>query len=107
LAFADQVPLVVREPVTAALGQFAPIAVRSSEPLTVMHDEVTFQLPTTLPPQAAGLEQAWPGVPELPPVPKAPALPVPAPWLAPPLLEPPPVPAAPEDEPELHATSAI
>jgi hypothetical protein len=72
--------------------------------LNVTHDELTFQVPTTLPPQAVTLGQdAPPPVPlEVPPVPvELPPAPV-----VPPVLELPPVP----DEPielELQAPKII
>lgn len=73
---------------TGAVGQPAPTRVRSKFPLTLRQDEVTFHVPTTLPPQAETLGQAppapgpapapgfptGPALPELPPAPKAPPL---------------------------------
>jgi hypothetical protein len=53
--FAVHVPVTWRDPVTDA-EQFRPIPDRSSEPDTFRHDDVAFQVPTTLPPQAITLE---------------------------------------------------
>src|SRR5580698_76649 len=68
-ALAVQVPVTWRDPLTGAEGQPAPTNVRSRSPVTWRHDEVTFQAPTRLPPQAVTLEQDPPCVPppELPP----------------------------------------
>src|ERR1039457_2978401 len=87
-----------------------PAAPGSRFPLTVRHDDVTFQAPTTSPPHGVTLVAPEQDAPPLPPVPVAPPLaelpPVP---LFPPLLELPPVPAPPlpttpplsEDDPPL------
>jgi hypothetical protein len=56
----------VSEPVTGAAEQLRPAAEGFSEPVTARHDEDTFQVPTTLPPQGVTLEQdASPPLPEL------------------------------------------
>ena len=68
---AVQVPVTCKDPVTGAVAQPAPIAIMFRFPLTFRHDAVTFQVPTTLPPQPVTFEQA-----ELPPVPAVPPLPV-------------------------------
>src|SRR6478609_1791617 len=54
-ALAVNVPLTSREPVTAVVGQPAPTNARSSSPVTFRHDDVTDQVPTTLPPQGVAL----------------------------------------------------
>jgi len=69
--------------VTGADGQLAETNVMSSSPATFRHEAVTFQVPTTLPPQSGALEHS-PGwlVPALPPFPFEPPLglpPLPAP----------------------------
>ena len=70
-ALAVHVPVTWRDPVTGADGQPAPTSDRSSAPATFRHDDVTVQVPTTLPPQGVTLEQDAP--PPLPPGPVAPA----------------------------------
>ena len=77
------VPVTWRDPVTGADGQPAPalINVMSSSPATFRHDDVTFQVPTTSPPQGLTLEQDVP--PPLPP----PAPPEPDVAPDPPMLE--------------------
>lgn len=101
---------------TGAVGQPAPINVRSRLPLTLMQEALTFQVPTTLPPHAVTFEQEAPAAPPIEPAspplpevleaPEAPPLLVIAPPLlaiAPPLL--PGVPALPAVpfEPPAHA----
>src|SRR4029079_17213803 len=66
--------LTWRVPVTGAGGQFNPASDRSTSPDTFRHDDITVQVPTTLPPQTATLVQVPPPV-ELPPVPLLPELP--------------------------------
>src|SRR5450432_1202291 len=75
-ALAVHVPVTCKEPVTGAVAQPAPTSIRSRLPLTLRHDDVTFQVPTTLPPQAVTLEQdaAAPPAPE-PPAPDIKLLP--------------------------------
>ncbi|HEX5270612.1 MAG TPA: hypothetical protein VFW33_09010, partial [Gemmataceae bacterium] len=51
-----QVPLTWSDPVINADVQPAPTTDGSSVPLTVRHDDVTIQVPTTLPPQAVTFE---------------------------------------------------
>jgi hypothetical protein len=90
-ALAVHVPVTWRDPVTGAEGHPAPTNDRSKVPVTLRHDDITAQVPTTLPPQGVTLEQDPPVAPppELPAVlPPAPLLEVPA---APP-APPPPVP---------------
>lgn len=59
---------------TGADGHPAPTSDRSRAPLTVKHDDVTVQVPTTLPPQGAPFEHDPPAPPppEVPPVPGEP-----------------------------------
>src|SRR5678810_258311 len=71
-ALAVNVPVTCRDPVTGVDGQPAPTSDRSRSPLTVRHDDVTVQVPTTSPPHADTLAQeppAPPRPPELPAVP--------------------------------------
>jgi hypothetical protein len=93
-ALAVNVPVTVSMPVTGADGQPAPTSVRSSEPLTVRHDDATVQAPTMLPPHAVTLGQG------------APPLPVPAVPVVAALPEPPPEPVDPT-VPGLHAAENI
>jgi len=79
---AVHVPVVWRIPVTGTVGQPTPTKVTSMSPDIVRHEEVTFQVPTTLPPQGDTLEQAAGWLP--PPLPFPPF--EPPPLLAPPLL---------------------
>jgi hypothetical protein len=77
LASALKLPLTVKEPEIVELVQFRgsrPSHVGSRCPLTVRHDDFTFQVPTTLPPQEVPFWQEAPDPPvpvppELPPVP--------------------------------------
>jgi hypothetical protein len=73
---AVQAPVTCSDPVIGAEVQPAPTTDGSSVPLTVRQDEVTVQVPTTLPPQAVTFEQDAPAPPdaEIPP-PAAPPLP--------------------------------
>jgi hypothetical protein len=68
---AVRLPFTWSEPVTGAVEQLRLTAVGSSVPLTVRHDDTTFQVPTTLPPQVFPFEQdaGPPPAPVLPPVP--------------------------------------
>src|SRR3954447_20326320 len=75
-ALAVNVPVTASVPVTGAVGQPAPTSVRSSEPLTVRHDDATVQAPTTLPPHDMALGQGVPPLP-VPAVPVVAALPEP------------------------------
>jgi len=71
---------------------------KSSSPVTFRHDDVTVQVPTTLPPQGVTLSQDAlpPPLPELPPVSTPPELLELPPVSTPPeLLELPPVPTPP------------
>jgi hypothetical protein len=71
-ALALQVPETLKDPVTWGDGQVVPRKFdRSSWPVTVRHDDVTSQVPTTSPPHAASFEQDPPAppLPELPPLP--------------------------------------
>jgi hypothetical protein len=73
-ALAVHEPLTVSDPVAGAGGQLSPASVRSCSPVTFKHDDVTFQVPTTLPPQGATFEHEAapppaPVFPVLPPVP--------------------------------------
>src|SRR5262245_59283303 len=91
--FAVHVPLTLSEPAIVTLWQVRgsrPTSEMSSAPLSETHDDVTFQVPTTSPPQAVPLGQDGP-----PPVP-----PLPPPEL-------PPVPDGLVPEPELHAPKMI
>ena len=85
---AVHVPVTWREPVTGADGHPAPTDAKSRSPVTLRHDDVTVQDPTTSPPHGATLEQApaAPPLPERPPVATAPPLPElpPLPVLLPP-----------------------
>ena len=65
-ALAVNVPVTCSDPVTGADGQPAPTSDRSRSPLTFRHDDVTVQVPTTLPPQAVTLGQDAPPPPPLP-----------------------------------------
>src|SRR3569832_736483 len=60
---AVHLPSTRRVPVTGAVGQPAPTSERSRLPLTVRHDELTVQAPTTLPPQALTSEHEVPAPP--------------------------------------------
>ena len=93
-ALAVNVPVTARDPVTGADGQLAPATVRSSAPATFRQDDVTVQVPTTLPPQGVTLGQDDPPAPPLP----SPSRP-----------SPPALPPAPGDppEPELHPSQNI
>src|SRR5450432_3879700 len=105
-ALAVHVPVTCKDPVTGAVAQPAPINIIFRFPLTLRQDAMTFQVPTTLPPQPVTFEQDAPAPPvplELPPVPNAPALELPAVPTAPPL---PLLPPLPDDRPE-HATAII
>jgi hypothetical protein len=103
-ALAVQLPVTCSEPTTGAVGHPAPTNDKSRLPLILRHDEVTFQVPTKLPPQAVTFEQVAP----IPPPPKltfAPACsPLPALLTpdAPPLPRAPPLPVG-LAEPLLHA----
>jgi hypothetical protein len=105
---AVHVPVTCKEPVTGALAQPAPTSVRSRLPLTWRHDDVTFQVPTTLPPQLVTLEHDAPAPPaptpfELPPVPDTPVLPGLVPELPPvPTVSVPPLPVEPNTPLELE-----
>jgi hypothetical protein len=69
LAFAVHDPLTFSEPAIEALLQVRgsrPTNEMSRAPLSVTHDDVTFQVPTTLPPQAVPLGQDGPPAPPLP-----------------------------------------
>jgi hypothetical protein len=66
-------PLTLREPVMAGLGHWAPNIDGSSVPVRFRHDDLTVQVPTTLPPHAVTLGQDPPlPLPEAPPEPGAP-----------------------------------
>src|SRR5580704_5425031 len=103
---AVQAPVTWRDPLTGAEGQPAPTNVRSRSPVTWRHDELTFQVPIRLPPQAVTLEQDPPCVPppELPPA--APPVPLAALPPVPPAEELPPVPDSPP-APEPQAPEII
>jgi hypothetical protein len=93
--------------VIGTVGQPNESKVTSQSPVTFKHDDVTFQVPTKLPPQVAPLVQLVGGVvpPPFPPLAGAPPLPVVPPLLTPPepppelppllVVPPPPVPPAP------------
>src|SRR6185436_19144299 len=75
-AFAVHVPLTCSEPEIDAVLHVRgsrPTSEVSSAPLNVTHDDVTFQVPTTLPPQGDPFGQDGPPVPALPPAPLVPA----------------------------------
>ena len=83
--FAVHVPVAWRDPVTGTVAQPISSNDTSMSPDNCRHEEVTFQVPTTLPPQGVTLEQAagW-----LPPLPGDPPFPLELPPLAaPPLPE--------------------
>jgi hypothetical protein len=89
---AVHVPVTSRDPVTGADEQSMPINDTSSSPVTFRHDDVTFQVPTTLPLQGVtfGQSTGW----LLPPLPALPPLPGDPPFAFEPPLELPPVPPA-------------
>jgi hypothetical protein len=78
-AFAVQVPVTCRVPVTCPVGHDkANRACMSNWPDRFRHAEVTVQVPGTTPPHGLTLAvavQADPPLPELPPVPTTPPLP--------------------------------
>jgi len=83
-AFAVHVPLTLIEPEIDAVLQVRgsrPTSEMSRAPLKFRHDDVTFQVPTTLPPQGDPFGHDGPPVPAVPvdpvvPAPEVPALPV-------------------------------
>ena len=93
MLLAIHVPVTCRDPVTGTVLQPKLANETSMSPDKARQDDVTFQVPTTLPPQAVPLGQdAPPPVPlELPPVPTPPPVavspepvfpPVAPPWMA-------------------------
>src|SRR5216110_3287210 len=104
-AFAVQVPVTVSDPVTSAAGQVKPKLLRRfSWPETVKQDDITVQVPVTVPPHALTFVQvcpepplpllpplllAPPPLPVLPPEPVFPPVELPPEPVEPPLLEPP------------------
>jgi hypothetical protein len=89
------VPDTWSDPVTDADAQPTPRFVRSASPLTLRHDDITVQTPTTLPPHGVPPAHAPAAPPpEVPPVPPDP------------LLELPPVPDGPL-ETGVHAPESI
>lgn len=76
---AVHVPVVLSDPVTGTVAQPISSKDTSMSPVNSRHDDVTFQVPTTLPPQGGvTLEQDVPPPAPLPPEPETP------PELAPP-----------------------
>jgi hypothetical protein len=74
-----RLPVTWSEPVIDAGGQLRATAVGLSTPLTVKHEELTFHVPTGLPPHPVAFEQDAdaPPVPVVPPVAVAAPPPVP------------------------------
>src|SRR5947208_7458842 len=71
-AFAVHVPLTLSEPEIEAVLQVRgsrPTSEMSRAPLNARQDDVTFQVPTTLPPQGDPFGQDGPPVPAVPVVP--------------------------------------
>jgi hypothetical protein len=73
-ALAVNVPVTCRDPVTGAVGHPAPNDAKSRLPVTFRHDDVTVQVPTTMPPQGVTLGQDPPAppLPDFAPVPDEP-----------------------------------
>ena len=80
---AVHVPVVWRDPVTGTVAQPISSSDTSMSPDNARHDDVTFQVPTTLPPQGVTLEQVAPP-PPLPPELELPPDPDPPPAVTPP-----------------------
>ncbi len=92
-----KVPVVCRYPVTGTVAQPRLSRLTSMAPVSSRHEDVTFQVPTTSPPQAITLAQSVgmtvePPVPVAPPVPPAPPVPTPPEPLVPPVTAAPPEP---------------
>src|SRR5262249_36965452 len=80
LALAVHVPLTSSEPEIVTFMHVRgsrPTSEMSRAPLSVRHDDATFQVPTTLPPQADTFVHDDPPVPVLPPPEVPPVFPVP------------------------------
>ena len=96
-ALATKVPVVCRYPVTGTVAQPRLSRLTSLAPVSSRQEDVTFQVPTTSPPQGltsvqlAGMTVV-PPVPVTPPVPLAPPVPTPPVTVAPPVTGAPPVP---------------
>jgi len=101
-AFAVHVPVTVSEPEIDALLQVRgsrPTSEMSRAPLIARHDDITFQVPTTLPPHGDPFGQDGPPVPAVPVVPAVPL----------PVLPPPPDGVVPVElqAPEISANATI